>query len=150
MLHMEELVTMFTRAEIDMVIYSSKHAKVVEGVVASGISLAAAVCMDNNAESDEVFRNYADVESSVTDFTSYENLEINAGDLGILLFTSGTTSKSKIVMLSQRNICSDIMSMFRMCKMGPGDRFLTLLPCITHMRAPADLSGRYIPEAALW
>ena len=45
-----------------------------------------------------------------------------------LTFTSGTTSKPKGVMLSQKNICSNVMAMARMSKMYPNDVLLSFLP----------------------
>ena len=48
--------------------------------------------------------------------------------MNILLFTSGTTSKSKAVMLSQKNICSNVMAMAQMSKMYPDDVLLSFLP----------------------
>lgn len=41
----------------------------------------------------------------------YVNAEIDENKMSILLFTSGTTSKSKAVMLSQKNIASNIYAM---------------------------------------
>lgn len=41
----------------------------------------------------------------------FDNVEIDSEAMSILLFTSGTTSKSKAVMLSQKNIASNIVSM---------------------------------------
>lgn len=41
----------------------------------------------------------------------YINAKINDNEMNILLFTSGTTSASKAVMLSQRNIASNIYAM---------------------------------------
>ncbi len=54
--------------------------------------------------------------------------EINAEDMTILLFTSGTTAKSKAVMLSQRNICANLEGMCKMVYIDPSDVFLSVLP----------------------
>ena len=40
--------------------------------------------------------------------TKYDNVKINNKEMSIMLFTSGTTSISKAVALSQSNICEDI------------------------------------------
>ena len=46
----------------------------------------------------------------------------------ILLFTSGTTAKSKAVMLCQKNICKNLMSMFSMLYIDRNDVWLSVLP----------------------
>ena len=59
---------------------------------------------------------------------AYNKINIDNEKMSILLFTSGTTSKSKGVMLSQKNICSNVMAMARMSKMYPNDVLLSFLP----------------------
>lgn len=48
--------------------------------------------------------------------------------MNILLFTSATTDKSKAVMLSHRNIASNLMAMSSMTYISPTDIFLSVLP----------------------
>ena len=67
--------------------------------------------------------------------TSYENgktdfdaIEINPDELRILLFTSGTTGNAKGVCLSQRNICSNILSTYGIVKVKRSDLFFSILP----------------------
>ena len=58
----------------------------------------------------------------------FDNVEIDSDKMSILLFTSGTTSKSKAVMLSQRNIASNIVSMHATEDFKDTDVSLALLP----------------------
>ncbi len=60
--------------------------------------------------------------------TLYENVVIDPKAVSILLFTSGTTSLSKGVLLSQENICSDIMGLAEYLKLYPSDTLLSFLP----------------------
>ena len=45
-----------------------------------------------------------------------------------MLFTSGTTAMSKAVMLSQKNICANVMDLARIIKFDSNDSMLALLP----------------------
>ncbi|MBD3166427.1 AMP-binding protein, partial [bacterium] len=49
-------------------------------------------------------------------------------ELAALLYTSGTTGHSKGVMLSQKNIMSNVASCSRILPLGPDDTFLSVLP----------------------
>jgi len=59
---------------------------------------------------------------------SYEQHRVDPDALGILLFTSGTTGVAKGVMLSQRNIMSDVISVRKVVSLSPEDRSLSVLP----------------------
>ena len=48
--------------------------------------------------------------------------------MSIMLFTSGTTSISKAVALSQANICEDIYALSQMTNIKKSDTFLSFLP----------------------
>lgn len=48
--------------------------------------------------------------------------------LAVLIFTSGTTGNSKKVILTHRNIISDMEGFIARLSFGPGDRFLSVLP----------------------
>ncbi len=59
---------------------------------------------------------------------SYEKHTIDPFALGVLLYTSGTTGVAKGVMLSQYNICSDIVAVAKQVLITPEDRTLSVLP----------------------
>lgn len=58
----------------------------------------------------------------------FDKIEINPDELRILLFTSGTTGNAKGVCLSQRNICSNILSIYGIVKVKRNDLFFSILP----------------------
>ena len=60
--------------------------------------------------------------------SKYENIKIDSKKMSILLFTSGTTSTPKGVMLSQKNICSNLSDFSSWVKIYPKDTLLSFLP----------------------
>lgn len=60
--------------------------------------------------------------------TKFEDIQINPDEMRILLFTSGTTGNAKGVCLSQRNICSNILSIYGIVKVKRSDLFFSVLP----------------------
>ena len=58
----------------------------------------------------------------------FSKVKIDSNKMSVLLFTSGTTGQSKIVMLSQRNICSNVSAMTTLIKMRDDDNVLSFLP----------------------
>ncbi len=59
---------------------------------------------------------------------SFIEAQIDTEAMGILLFTSATTDKSKAVMLNHRNIAENLMAMSSMLNIVPDDIFLSVLP----------------------
>lgn len=54
--------------------------------------------------------------------------EVDREGMTFMLFTSGTTAMSKAVMLSHKNICSNIMDIAAVLKLTPEDTLLSFLP----------------------
>ena len=54
--------------------------------------------------------------------------DTNPEELAVLVFTSGSMGRAKGVMLSQKNICTNIIDMRSMVRIFPEDRFLSVLP----------------------
>lgn len=54
--------------------------------------------------------------------------KINPDNMSIMLFTSGTTSRSKVVALSHNNICSNLMDIGSILDVTSDDTLLSILP----------------------
>ena len=53
---------------------------------------------------------------------------IDAREMAVIIFTSGTLGRAKGVMLSQRNLAANLIAMVSMVMIYPEDRFLSVLP----------------------
>ncbi|MEK7670724.1 MAG: AMP-binding protein, partial [Bacteroidota bacterium] len=52
----------------------------------------------------------------------------NPNDVAVIVFTSGSMGRAKGVMMSQTNLCTNLMDMRKMVNLGHEDRFLSVLP----------------------
>ena len=92
-------------------------------------NLSLYICMDNL----ENFTTYSSLIQKghsllINGDNKYDSIEIDNKKMSIMLFTSGTTSISKAVALSQSNICEDIYALAQMTDIRKDDTFLSFLP----------------------
>ncbi|MBE6556921.1 MAG: long-chain fatty acid--CoA ligase [Ruminococcaceae bacterium] len=59
---------------------------------------------------------------------AYRERSIDIDAMSVLIFTSGTTGVSKGVMLSQRNLCTNLENVAKMISVSPADTALSVLP----------------------
>ncbi len=59
---------------------------------------------------------------------TYENIEIDPEEFKVLIFTSGTTSNSKGVMICNRNLAENINAVTAYVQLFPNDMLLSILP----------------------
>ncbi len=96
-------------------------------------SKSSALIYSNEIEEKSIIQNVPlkvnmnELESIFSD-TEQPLFERDSEKIGILMFTSGTTSDSKAVMLSQKNAISNVESLMKWEKFTPKDVNLALLP----------------------
>ena len=59
---------------------------------------------------------------------SFKKIEIDPEEFKVLIFTSGTTSNSKGVMICNRNLAENINAITAYVKLYPSDRLFSVLP----------------------
>jgi long-chain acyl-CoA synthetase len=69
---------------------------------------------------------------------------INPDDLAEIIFTSGSLGRAKGVMLSQKNLASNLVDMVSMVLITDKDRFLSVLPMHHTYECTCGMLGRYI------
>lgn len=128
----DEIVNMIARAEVSVVIFSDKYFDKIKGISDRCPTVSMFVCM--GSKTDEAF-NTVSLETLIAEGNQllaegnmdYMNAKIDPYEMSILLFTSGTTSDAKAVMLSQHNIVTNLMAMGSMVEVR-GGTCLSILP----------------------
>jgi len=91
------------------------------------------ICMNSNEDKDNLYLyDLIKKGSEKSKDKRFEEHKINPDEMSTLVFTSGTTSKSKAVMLSQRNIASNIYGIVLAEKIYHTDVNMAFLP-LHHM-----------------
>lgn len=67
-----------------------------------------------------------------------------------ILHSSGTSSAPKGIMLSQKNLCSDVVSGLQKYSMRKGDRFVNLIPYYHAFGIVCDLLGPFLVGATIY
>lgn len=112
-LQYDELESSLIRSKADMIFFDKKYEEKISQIKENNnTNLKEYVCF----EEAEGFKNISDLlklgDSDIANGkTDFINAKIDENKMAILLFTSGTTSKSKAVMLSQKNIASNVYAM---------------------------------------
>lgn len=127
-----EIKSLLLRAKADAVFYSGSKSSEVESISNELPNLKYLISFDNDQSTDKIL-SYRDLMKKGFELVksgdrSFLDAEIDREAMSILLFTSGTTDKSKAVMLSHKNICSNLMDMCSMLYIGKDDVFLLILP----------------------
>ncbi|MCI9246933.1 MAG: long-chain fatty acid--CoA ligase [Clostridia bacterium] len=124
-----ELQSLIQRSGAEAIVCEAKYIEAIKNNAEHNLKYI--ISMEETIEKDIVF--YEDVLNQGKKLREngnreYEAISINPEEMSIILFTSGTTSASKGVMLSQKNICSDVQAIANYVYVFPTDTLLSVLP----------------------
>lgn len=120
----QEIHRLIQRAEVEAIFYSEKYEEQMQHIYKSKTTkLKYLFSMVNQKELIEKGRQL--IEQGNRQFI---DAKINPDVMNIMLFTSGTTSESKAVALSHKNICSNLMDLATVLDIDENDRTLSFLP----------------------
>lgn len=128
-LQYDELENSLIRSKADAIIFDEKLTSRIEEVRKNEkTNLLEYICMSEQDGYKSVSELIKQGENLVEEMKEYVNTNIDENTMNILLFTSGTTSKSKAVMLSQKNIASNIYALQSVEDIRQTDTNIAFLP----------------------
>lgn len=129
-LQLEELENSLIRSKADVLVFDTRLLPVIKEIkTRNNTSIKEFICMDEidgyKSIPELVKKGHTLLEKGNT---KYLDVKIDNAKMCLLLFTSGTTSKSKAVMLSHKNIASNIYALQCVEDIRPTDVNIAFLP----------------------
>ncbi len=128
-----ELKSLIERSEVEAIFYTKKYESILENAKNEGIGkLKHLISMDLTQHRKGIYSEKELIEKGKKLIQQgnkeFINAQIDNQKMSIMLFTSGTTSASKIVALSHHNLCSNLMDIASVLDVDSNDVFLSFLP----------------------
>ena len=126
-----ELENSLIRSKAECIVFDTKLKDTIKEIKKNGkTSLKHYICMEDKIEDFESVQDIMKVgeEGIEKGNKEYINAELDENKMGVLLFTSGTTAMSKAVMLTPKNIASNIYAMLCVEDIRSTDTNIAFLP----------------------
>ncbi len=128
-----EIENLIIRSEVEAIFYSSKYNNIMNEIKEKKTTnVKFFISMDLETKENDIYsqKELTEEGKKLLEDGNREFIDskINNEEMGVMLFTSGTTAMSKAVMLSHKNICANIMDIAAVLKVDENDRFLSFLP----------------------
>ena len=129
-LQIDELESSLMRSKADAIYFDEKYIEKIEEIKnRNNTNVKEYICMSKLAGYKDINTLKEEGQKLLEEGNKeYISAKIDENAMNILLFTSGTTSKSKAVMLSQKNIASNVYAMQRVEDIRNTDSNLAFLP----------------------
>lgn len=127
-----EIENLLKRSKAKAIVFSKKYREYVKEFKKNNENLMFAIDMDSKVKEEGIYSFTELIDDGIKLISSGNNefgkTKIDSTQLAGICFTSGTTELAKGVMLSHKNITSNVMAGMALFKAGPGDRLLSILP----------------------
>ncbi len=128
-----EIESLILRSEVEAIFYSSKYDAIMNEIKDKNhTNIKFFISMDLDKQTNGIYsqKELINKGQKLVEGGNKEFLDanINAKEMGVMLFTSGTTAMSKAVMLSHENLCANLFDIASTIKVDENDRFLSFLP----------------------
>lgn len=128
-----ELELLIERSDIEAIFYTKKYSDIIQNIKFSEKNkLKHLISMDSDEHGEGIYSQKELIQTGKKLIEEgnkeFLNAQINPKEMNIMLFTSGTTSKSKVVALSHENVCTNLMDIGRVLDVTQEDVFLSILP----------------------
>ena len=127
----QEIALSLERSKADAVVFEDEYSEIIKNIQKGNSNIKEYICMNSNCNG--TFKTVSDLISHGKELlangnTTYDDHKINPDEVASIIFTSGTTSMSKAVLLSNRNIASNIYNINRVEKIYDTDVNMAFLP----------------------
>ncbi|MFA7288986.1 MAG: AMP-binding protein [Melioribacteraceae bacterium] len=122
-----EIINIIHESDSEVIVFAGTFSSMISESKGSLKKLKHFICMDETFE-DKSFLNMVEMMRKADAAYESDLPKINPDDLAEIIFTSGSLGRAKGVMLTQKNLASNLVDMVSMLLIDSNDRFLSVLP----------------------